>query len=66
MMKKKRKQAYCTPECSLVQLGGTTQFMEASMPGQHNPAHHGVGPGSAKQSFLWEDAEEEQVPQWND
>ena len=58
MNKRSQKKAYCVPQCLQLQLGEATYLMNTSFPGQHNPAHHGSGPSSAKQAMMWEEDED--------
>ena len=69
MRKKQVKKSYSAPECTIIQVNEATDFMQTSMPGQHNPAHHGHGPSSAKAATMWQEEEEENEqnsPSWND
>ena len=70
MRKKQVKKSYSTPECMIIQVNEATDFMQTSMPGQHNPAHHAVGPSSAKATTIWQEDEEEgdeqNIPSWED
>ena len=70
MRKKQAKKSYSAPECMIIQVNEATYLMDASMPGQHNPAHHATGPSSAKASIMWqengEDGDTQSVPSWND
>ena len=68
MDKKKQKRSYSAPNCMIVQVNETTNLMDTSFPGQHKPAHHGVGPSSAKASTMWQDEEEdtESTSPWED
>ena len=69
MSKKQMKKSYFAPACTIIQVNEATDFMQTSMPGQHNPAHHGHGPSSAKAATMWQEEEEEDEqnsPSWND
>ena len=70
MRKKQVKKSYSAPACMIIQVNEATYLMDASMPGQHNPAHHATGPSSAKASIMWqengEDGDTQSVPSWND
>ena len=52
----------------IIQVNETTYLMDTSFPGQHKPAHHGVGPSSAKAAQMWQDDEEdtESTSSWED
>ena len=41
MKKRSQKKAYCAPLCEVMQVNETTQLMQASFHGQHNPAEDG-------------------------
>ena len=69
MRKKQARKDYSAPNCMIIQVNETNNLMEASMPGQHNPAHHAAGPSSAKAAIMWQEEEEEDEqnsPSWND
>ena len=69
MRKKQEKKNYSAPRCMIIQVNENSYLMNASMPGQHNPAHHGHGPSSAKAAIMWQEEEEEDEqnsPSWND
>ena len=68
MEKKKQKRSYSAPTCMIIQVNETTYLMDTSFPGQHKPAHHGVGPSSAKAAQMWQDDEEdtESTSSWED
>ena len=70
MRKKQVKKSYSAPTCTIIQVNEATDFMQTSMPGQHNPAHHGHGPSSAKAATMWqddeEDSDEQNIPSWED
>ena len=69
MRKKQVKKSYSAPACMIIQVNEATDFMQTSMPGQHNPAHHAAGPSSAKAATMWQEEEEEDEqnsPSWND
>ena len=67
MEKKKQNENYSAPKCEIVQVGETTNLMDASMPGQHKKANHATGPAAAKAS-QWdeEDFENEGPTSWED
>ena len=68
MRKKQVKKSYSAPACMIIQVSETTFLMDASMPGQHNPAQPGGTSGDAKKAFDWmdEDEGEEETPSWKD
>ena len=66
MEKKKQKKNYSAPKCEIVQVSESTYLMDASMPGQHNPAQSGGTSGDAKRAFDWMDEDEEETPSWKD
>ena len=68
MSKKQVKKSYSAPTCMIIQVNETTYLMDTSFPGQHKPAHHGVGPSSAKAAQMWQDDEEdtESTSSWED
>ena len=70
MEKKKQKKNYSSPECEIVQVSETTNLMDTSYPGQHNPAQPGPTQGDAKKAFDWmdedEDEDEDETPSWKD
>ena len=68
MRKKQVKKSYSAPTCMIIQVNETTYLMDTSFPGQHKPAHHGVGPSSAKAAQMWQDDEEdtESTSSWGD
>ena len=68
MRKKQVKKSYSAPTCMIIQVNETTYLMDTSFPGQHKPAHHGVGPSSAKAAQMWQDDEEdtEGTSSWED
>ena len=53
MRKKQVKKSYSAPECTIIQVYETTYLMDASMPGQHNPAQSGGTYGDAKKDPSW-------------
>ena len=57
MEKKKQKKNYSAPECEIVHVNETTNLMDASMPGQHNPAQPGGTISNAKAMNDWEELE---------
>lgn len=67
MEKKKQKKNYSVPKCEIVHVSETTNLMDGSFPGQHNPAQSGGTSGDAKKAFGWmdEDENEEDTPSWN-
>ena len=68
MDKKKQKKNYSAPKCEIVHVNETTNLMDSSYPGQHNPAQPGGTSGDAKKAFDWmdEDEDEEETPSWKD
>ena len=64
MSKKQVKKSYSAPECTIIQVYETTYLMDASMPGQHNPAQPGGTSGDAKKAFDW--MNEDETPSWKD
>ena len=69
MRKKQVKKSYSAPACMIIQVNEATYLMDTSFPGQHKPAHHGVGPSSAKAAPAWQEDEESEDPQnglWED
>ena len=68
MSKKQVKKSYSAPACMIIQVNEATYLMDTSFPGQHKPAHHGVGPSSAKAAQMWQDDEEdtESTSSWED
>ena len=64
MRKKQVKKSYSAPECTIIQVNETTYLMDASMPGQHNPAQPGGTSGDAKKAFDW--MNEDETPSWKD
>ena len=53
MRKKQVKKSYSAPECMIIQVNEATYLMDASMPGQHNPAQSGGTSGDAKKAPNW-------------
>ena len=66
MSKKQVKKSYSAPRCIIIQVNETTYLMDASMPGQHNPAQPGGTSGDAKKAFDWMNEDEEETPSWKD
>ena len=68
MSKKQVKKSYSAPRCIIIQVNETTFLMDASMPGQHNPAQPGGTYGDAKKAPNWmfEGEDEEETPSWKD
>ena len=66
MSKKQVKKNYSAPECTIIQVYETTYLMDASMPGQHNPAQPGGTSGDAKKAFDWMNEDEEKTPSQKD
>ena len=68
MRKKQVKKSYSAPECTIIQVNEATYLMDASMPGQHNPAQSGGTYGDAKKAPNWmsEDEGEGENPMWED
>jgi len=65
MRKEQTKRDYSAPHCMIIQVSETTNLMETSFPGQHNPATDGGTLQSesqseeAKQTLFWQDMAEE-------
>ena len=59
IMKKKQLKTYCPPKSTLIHVE-TSSLMDTSFPGQHNPAHHGIGPSGAKQGWFDEEEDNEE------
>ena len=53
MSKKQVKKSYSAPTCMIIQINETTFLMDASMPGEHNPAQPGGSFGDAKKAPNW-------------
>ena len=53
MSKKQVKKSYSAPTCMIIQVNETTFLMDASMPGEHNPAQPGGSFGDAKKAPNW-------------
>ena len=68
MRKKQEKKDYSAPRCMIIQVSETTYLMDASLPGQHNPAQPGGSYGDAKQAPNWitESEEETEYSSWKD
>ena len=68
MRKEQTKRDYSAPSCMIIQVNETTNLMDTSFPGQHNPAQPGGTISSAKQAPSWlsEDEEEEENHSWED
>jgi len=68
MRKKQVKKSYSAPECMIIQVNEATYLMDASMPGQHNPAQSGGTYGDAKKAPNWmsEGEDGEEKPMWED
>ena len=66
MRKKQVKKSYSAPACMIIQVNEATYLMDASMPGQHNPAQPGGTSGDAKKAFDWMNEDEEENPMWED
>ena len=58
MKKTNERKVYLVPQCQIAKMSEETSLMVASFPSQHNPAHHGTGPSSAKAVTEWEDIKE--------
>ena len=58
MKKTNERKVYLVPQCQIAKMSEETSLMATSFPSQHNPAHHGSGPSSAKAATEWEDVEE--------
>ena len=67
MRKEQTKRDYSAPHCMIIQVNETTNLMDTSYPGQHNPAQPGGNPAAAKAS-QWndEDLEDESTSSWED
>ena len=67
MRKEQTKRDYSAPHCMIVQVNETTNLMDTSYPGQHNPAQSGGTFGDAKQAPGWQsEDEEDETPAWED
>ena len=68
MRKKQVKKSYSVPACMIIQVNEATYLMDASMPGQHNPAQSGGTSGDAKKAPNWmsEGEDGEEKPMWED
>ena len=68
MSKKQVKKSYSAPACMIIQVNETTFLMDASMPGEHNPAQPGGAYGDAKKAPSWmvEGEGEGENPMWED
>ena len=68
MSKKQVKKSYSAPACMIIQVNETTFLMNASMPGEHNPAQPGGSFGDAKKAPNWmtESEEETEHSSWED
>ena len=68
MRKKQVKKSYSAPACMIIQVNEATYLMDASMPGQHNPAQSGGTSGDAKKAPNWMSEGEygEEKPMWED
>ena len=68
MRKEQTKRGYSAPRCMIIQVNETTNLMDTSYPGQHNPAQPGGTFGDAKQAPGWlsEEEEEDGNPAWED
>ena len=68
MRKKQVKKSYSAPECMIIQVNEATYLMDASMPGQHNPAQPGGTYGDAKKAPNWmsEGEDGDEKPMWED
>ena len=64
MRKEQTKRDYSAPRCMIIQVNEATYLMDASMPGQHNPAQSGGTSGDAKKAFDW--MNEDETPSWKD
>ena len=53
MRKEQIKRDYSAPACMIIQVNEATYLMDASMPGQHNPAQSGGTYGDAKKAPSW-------------
>ena len=59
MNKTKQKKGYSAPKCEMVHVNETTNLMDSSYHGQHNPAQPGGTISSAKQAPAWQEVSEE-------
>ncbi|MBF1628059.1 hypothetical protein, partial [Prevotella sp.] len=68
MRKEQTKRDYSAPHCMIIQMNETTNLMDTSYPGQHNPAQPGGTSGDAKKASSWmsEGEGEEENPMWED
>ena len=68
MRKEQTKRDYSAPRCMIIQVNEATYLMDASMPGQHNPAQSGGTYGDAKKAPNWmsEGEGEGENPMWED
>ena len=68
MRKEQTKRDYSAPHCMIIKVSETTNLMDTSYPGQHNPAQPGGNMGDAKQAPGWlsEEEEEDGNPSWED
>ena len=68
MRKEQTKKDYSAPHCMIILMNETTNLMDTSYPGQHNPAQSGGTFGDAKQAPGWlsEEEEEDENPSWED
>ena len=68
MRKKQVKKSYSAPTCMIIRVNEATYLMDASMPGQHNPAQSGGTSGDAKKAPNWmsEGESEGENPMWED
>ena len=68
MRKEQTKRDYSAPRCMIIQVNEATYLMDASMPGQHNPAQSGGTSGDAKKAPNWmsESEDEGENSMWED
>jgi len=68
MRKEQTKRDYSAPRCMIIQVNEATYLMDASMPGQHNPAQSGGTSGDAKKAPNWmsEGEDEGENSMWED
>ena len=68
MRKKQVKKSYSAPTCMIIRVNEATYLMDASMPGQHNPAQSGGTYGDAKKAPNWmsEGEDEGEHSMWED
>ena len=64
-----KRRMYITPQIEIARIKMSCHLLEASYPGQHNPAQPGGTSGDAKKAFDWmdedENEDEDETPSWN-